>query len=337
MIPWSSKRGLSILAVGLLLNAGLVFVLTTDQPMIKLARFIVFNSFRFEGDEIGLIERDLVYKTVDGQRLMVDLYLPLERRAARSPVVVFSHGGGWVTGDRDTMLIGPDNRQLIVRLRRLGYAVANFEYRLLGEDVTLSDTIADHKDIVRWLRASAADHQLDPANIGLWGQSAGGFLVLMTGLTEDYEFPGAPVLRGISPQVSYIVDNYGSTNLVERFGPIASGRASPGLLDRRRMDFMFPATYEEAPDAFSEGLVELSPIMHVDEEDPPVLIVHGDADGLVPLQQSLILQTRLEAAGATHELHVVANADHAFNGATPEQIEEIVEMTVRFITRNTLE
>ena len=159
----------------------------------------------------------------------------------------------------------------------------------------------------------------------------------MAGLTEDHEFSDDPVLREISPRASYIVDNYGSSDLVERFGPITSGRASPGLLDRRRTDFMFSTTYEEAPDAFSENLVEFSPVTHVDEDDPPVLIVHGDADGLVPLEQSLILQRRLEAAGVTHELHVVANADHAFNGSTPGQIEEVVETTVRFITGNTLD
>ena len=332
-----SRLSLSLIGAGLLMSAVLAFLLATNQPLIKLLRFTVFNAFQFEGDEIGDIRKDLVYKTVNGQPLMVDLYLPLENRQDVAPVVVFSHGGGWVTGDRDTMLIGPDNRQLIVLLRTLGYAVANFEYRLLGEAVTLSDTIADNKDIVRWLRENAEEYQLDPENIGLWGQSAGGYLALMAGLTDDDDFIGDETLSDVSARVSYIVDNYGSTDLVERFGPIASGQRAPGILDRMRTDFMFASSYTENPGAFAADLVKLSPVSYADEADPPVLIVHGDSDGLMPPEQSRILQRKLEDVGTDYELHFVENADHVFIGATDEQIEEIVAMSAAFISRNTFD
>ena len=130
-----SKFSIVLSGIGLLIGAAVLFLLFTDQPLVKLLRFTVFNAFEFEGDEVGTVERDIVYKTVAGEPLLVDLYLPFARRHASIPVVVFSHGGGWVMGDRATMLIGPDNKQLILRLRGLGYAVANFEYRLLGETV----------------------------------------------------------------------------------------------------------------------------------------------------------------------------------------------------------
>jgi len=330
-----TKRGISLAGLGLFMSAALVFVLTSDQPLLKLLRFTVLNTFQFEGEEIGVIRRDLVYKIANGEPLMVDIYMPLEERHDAAPVVVFSHGGGWITGDRDTMLIGPDNRRLIIGLRKLGYAIANFEYRLLSTRVTLADTIADNKDMVRWLRANAEVYELDPDNIGLWGQSAGGYLVLMAGLTEDDEFIGDDTLSSVSARVSYIVDNYGRTDLSERFVPIFNGERSPGIMTRIQAARMFASREAEDASAFADRLMELSPVTHVDAGDPPVLILHGDADGLVPTEQSRVLQRRLEAAGTEHEVHFVRNADHAFIGATDNQIEEIVSLSSAFVLRNT--
>ena len=76
---------------------------------------------------------------------------------------------------------------------------------------------------------------------------------------------------------------------------------------------------------------------YVDADDPPVLILHGDADGLMPVEQSLFLQRTLEDAGTDHQVHLVINTDHAFNGASDKQIGEIVETTTAFIARNTLD
>ncbi len=332
-----SKFSIVLSGIGLLIGAAVLFLLFTDQPLVKLLRFTVFNAFEFEGDEVGTVERDIVYKTVAGEPLLVDLYLPFARRHASIPVVVFSHGGGWVMGDRATMLIGPDNKQLILRLRGLGYAVANFEYRLLGETVELADIIADNKDLVRWLKANSDRYDLDPANIGLWGQSAGGYLVLMAGLTDDDKFVGDEGLSGISARVSYIVDNYGPTDLMENFRPIVSGERSPGAFERAQTNHMFGSSYDADPEGFANSLADLSPVTHVDKDDPPVLVLHGDADQLVSAEQSRFLREKMLQAGTEHEVHFITGTDHIFNGATAEQIQEIVAVSTAFIVRNTHE
>jgi acetyl esterase/lipase len=330
-----SKKSIFFISISVLLGVALLFLLTTSQPIIKLIRFTVFNTFEFEGDEIGTIERDIVYKTVNDEALMVDLYMPLEKVHSSIPVVIFSHGGGWVMGDRETMFIGPDNKQLILRLRQLGYAIANFEYRLLSEETNLDEMVADNKDMVRWIRMNADLYDLDPNNIGLWGQSAGGHLVLVSGLSDDGEFPGDSSLAGTSSRVNYIVNNYGLGDLVTVYAPIVSGQRQPASMEAGQLDFMFETTLAEDARVFSNGLERQSAIYHVDSNDPPVLILHGDADGVIDPEQSRILQRALEEEGVKNKLHFVTGADHIFNGATDEQVREIVDISVDFITENT--
>ena len=98
---------------------------------------------------------------------------------------------------------------------------------------------------------------------------------------------------------------------------------------------MFELPYEADPQAFAEALVDLSPVTHVAATDPPVLIAHGDSDTLVDPEQSRLLQAAMERAGIEYEVHFVEGADHVFNGATPAQIEELVDTTINFILINT--
>jgi acetyl esterase/lipase len=331
------KSVLKVILIGIsiiFVSAG-SYLLLTDQPMVKLMRYIAFNSFEFEGEEIGNIEKDIIYKTVDGEELMVDIYYPLVNKFESAPVVVFSHGGGWITGDRSTMFTGPDNEGLIIRLREQGYAIANFEYRVLSESTNLTDMIADNKDIVRWLRLNADQHSLDPENIGLWGQSAGGHLVLMAGLSDDDAFTDDPSLSHTFARVNYIVNNYGISDLSELFRPFILKEESPGSMQQSQFEFMFGTNVSIDSEEFIEQSKYHSPVSHIDPDDPPIISLHGDSDTLVPPAQSQILYQALEVSGNLHELNVIEDVDHVFNGATTEQFEEIINLSLSFITRHT--
>ena len=329
------KTSLLLIGTFSLIGAVSLFLLFTDQPLIKLLRFTVLNSFELEGDEIGTVEKDIVFKTVNGRALLADIYMPLDKKHELAPAVVFSHGGGWVVGDRKTMFIGPDNKQLIIRLRNLGYVIANFEYRLLNETVTLADIVADNKDMVRWLRANAEKHGIDANNIGFWGQSAGGHLGLMVGLTTDTDFVGDVDLSTVSARVAYVVNNYGPADLAEQFRSIVSGQQTARMMAKPHVEYMFESSLAMDRTGFMSGLEKMSPINYVDETDPPILIVHGAADTVVYADQSRRLEEALIRAGTDHEAHFIAASDHIFNGATPAQITEIVEITTAFISRNT--
>ena len=119
--------------------------------------------------------RTLTYASRDGADLRLDLYLPAQPIRRPTPVIVFLHGGGWSGGTRTT---GPDFSRYFARD---GFAMASIEYRLTPS-ITFPANVEDVRTAVRWLKANAAAHALDPDRICLWGTSAGGHLAAVAGV-----------------------------------------------------------------------------------------------------------------------------------------------------------
>ena len=115
----------------------------------------------------------------------------------------FSHGGGWSGGTRTT---GPDFRRYFARD---GFAMASIEYRLTPS-ITFPANVEDVRTAVRWLKANAAAHALDPDRICLWGTSAGGHLAAVAGLAPRRTFEGTDNLS-VSSAVTCVLDGYGPT------------------------------------------------------------------------------------------------------------------------------
>jgi acetyl esterase/lipase len=115
------------------------------------------------------IQRDLIYKRVNGAVLTLDLYCP-EKVSDRLPVIVWIHGGGWRSGRKE--------RCPAVALVQDGFAVASIDYRLT-RTAPFPAQIEDCKAAVRWLRANAAKYNLDADRVGVWGMSAGGHLAAL--------------------------------------------------------------------------------------------------------------------------------------------------------------
>ena len=121
------------------------------------------------------VHRDVVYSSVDGLELRLDLYVPDVRPA---PLCIWLHGGGWLRGSRSDRA---DER--LVPLARSGVAVAAVQYRLSGQ-ASFPAPLDDARAAVRWLRAHAHDYGLDAARVGAWGASAGGHLASLLALTD---------------------------------------------------------------------------------------------------------------------------------------------------------
>src|SRR4029077_5650098 len=112
------------------------------------------------------------------RKVMLDLYLPKEPGSAKIPCIVVIHGGGWGTGDKTRFAA------IAARLAEQGFAAACIGYRLLPE-VEFPAPVVDCKAAVRWVRANAAQHGIDPDRIGAIGGSAGGHLVAMLGTSAS--------------------------------------------------------------------------------------------------------------------------------------------------------
>lgn len=238
-----------------------------------------------------IAHRDLVYGHADGANLTLDLYLP--RDPIRSvPIILYIHGGGWR---------GLDKRwcPYPMRLLDLEYAVASINYRLVPH-ATFPSQLHDCKAAVRWLRAHAEEYGLLGDRIGVWGDSAGGHLAAMLGVTGDHpELEGACGTPGVSSRVQAVCDWFGPTDLVSLAGDSSE--------DPRSFIAQFiGGAVSENPELARAA----SPITYASADAAPFLIMHGDIDRQVPLSQSVALYEALWRAGADVRLHVVHGGAH---------------------------
>lgn len=252
-------------------------------------------------------KENIVYKTVNGESLDMILFLPKGGTTGKVPVMLYTHGGGWGGGDKfkvfrtaflDTLRILLDN----------GIACASIEYRLTRENIsTAVDCVVDCKDAARFLVKNAARYGLDPDRMGVWGGSAGGHLCLMTGLADNALFPDNEGLKGIDPVFRCVASYYPVTTF-----------AKPELLKGSNFEKpnRFVTLIGGLPDEKPELLRLLSPAVHLKKESPPVLLLHGDNDTVLPICQSTYMLELSKQLGADVELLTVKGGGHGFGGAS---------------------
>ncbi|MDE8589161.1 alpha/beta hydrolase [Arthrobacter sp. NQ4] len=268
----------------------------------------------------------------NAEPLLLDLYLPAgATRQAGRPAVVHFHGGGWRTGERSSLGPAVDGFGLspIEQLADAGFVVASADYRL-STVATFPAQLLDAKAAVRWLRTHAAEYGVDPHRIYAWGDSAGGHLASLLGLTADF-----PVHAGNDApdddRVTGVVAWYPPTDLLRMGGqarPDAVARADdPGS----REALLIGAQPADAQDKAKAA----SPLSYVHAGAPPFLLIHGTADRFVPVEQSASLAGALEDAGNAVELLLLEGADHMW--ASPDgnsgAAEQAVAATIDFLRR----
>ncbi len=251
---------------------------------------------------------DLVYGEVLGYRpLELDLYLP--QTGGPAPAIVYVHGGGWRRGSRREPLpvLGAD---FYDSLTAQGFAVAAIDYRLSGE-ARFPAPLEDVRTAIGWVRDHAATYGLDADRVFAWGDSAGGHLVLLAALT------GA--------KVHGVVAWFPVTDLAGLPSDVADagGVPDPGPQSREGQFLGTPAA--SAPDLARQA----SPVTHASASAPPILLMHGAVDDMVPPAQSIRLAEALRAAGATVELELVPGATHFWNGAS--DVSGIVRRSIEFL------
>ncbi len=252
--------------------------------------------------------RDLAYVAGGHERQKLDLFVP-EQAAGPLPLLIWIHGGGWQNGSKEGC--PPLRNGYAAR----GYAVASLNYRLSGHAVFPAQ-IEDCQAAIRWLRAHAKEFNLDPQRFGVWGSSAGGHLVALVGTSGDVqEFEGG-AHTGVSSRVQAVCDYYGPTDFTvfvttPGYERHAGAESPEGKL-------LGGAVAENKAKA-----ARANPITYVGADDPPFLIVHGDKDGTVPINQSQLLFEALKQAGVSVHFHTIKGAGHGQGFGGPE-IEPMV-------------
>jgi acetyl esterase/lipase len=237
-----------------------------------------------------------VYREVLGFRpLELDLHLP--SGPGPFPAIVYLHGGGWRRGSRRTML--PALPTLYQTLAERGFAVAAVDYRLSGE-ARFPAQLDDVRAAVAWLRS-----EVDCARTFLWGESAGAHLTLLAALDGG--------------DVDGVVAWFPPTDLLGLPSDIA------GAADDSREAELLGVAPRDNP-----GLArQASPLTFAHSDAPPILLMHGDADDLVPAAQSIRLASALRAVGAPVELDLVPGARHRWVDA--RDVGAIVDRSVEFL------
>jgi acetyl esterase/lipase len=274
--------------------------------------------------------RGVPYAALPGIRpLELDVYLPPDD-GTPVPLVVFLHGGGWRMGSRRAL--GPSYADVsphpFEQVAQAGIAVASVDYRLSGEAVWPAQ-LHDAKAAVRWLRSRATELGVDPDRIAAWGESAGGHLAELLGLTaEATTLEGEVGITGPSSRVAVVVSWYGPSDLAAVATDLGADPADPGTREAQLLG---------APAALVPDLAaQASPITLVTPAAPPFLLLHGRADRFIPCVQSERLRDALAAAGTDVELRTYDGADHMWLGA-PAAATDALDRTVAFLRRHLVE
>lgn len=281
----------------------------------------------------------------------LDLYVPDSEEPV--PLLILVHGGGFLFGDSDTRQC-----QLMYQyFRDHGYACASVNYRLAGE-AEYPAAVEDVKAAVRFLRANADKYGYDPDRFVIWGESAGGYLAVATGVTEDDEYSGLPFIgeaaleTPVSSKVSVILDFYGVCSLGEMEEQFREQRI-PKIVTDIASSWGWKELRESGYDSFEEvwldrrisempeaELEQTKPAWYAQKNldeasDLSILIWHGDADITVPYQQSEdLVETMTEILGAdkvSYRLfHNYCHADDLFY--SDEALSEVRKFIERSIS-----
>ncbi len=260
------------------------------------------------------VHHGVEFASVEGFRpLLLDLYVP-PLGSSSGAAIVYLHGGGWAVGTRRRFgraFLGWSPTPLD-RLAAAGFVVATVDYRLSGE-ARFPAQLHDVKAAIRWLRGNAAALAVDPARVVAWGESAGGHLAVLAGLTADRGDLEGEVgdHLGQSSAVSGVVDWYGPMNLLS-----LSSQHLPNS-DKRPDDAQsWESSMVGAPLQTDPGRSRAaSPISYVHAAAPPIQIHHGTDDGQVPFAQSVEFAEAMRRVGGDVELIVVEGSDHFWTGA----------------------
>lgn len=234
----------------------------------------------------------IVYRLAGWQPLRLDLYVPgTPAPAGGRPLLVAIHGGGWRGGSR------VDYGAMIARFAQAGYVVASVDYRLSRRGAPgWPGNLADVQAAVRWLRQHAEDYGIDPGRIAAIGASAGGHLAALLGvpapLPEDLSGPPALLARAV-------IDFYGPSDLSRLIDQPYAGQAVKFLLGG-------------PPEDLVQRARPASPTERVQPGSAPMILIYGEEDRTVPVEQGALLAEALQRAGIRHSLRRIPGARHGF-------------------------
>jgi len=310
-----TRSGMAAIGI-ILLSAAALARQAAPQTVDPATRFVqVANNYS--------LAADITYLRAGGADLKLDVYRP-SNATDPTPVLMFMHGGGWTNGSKNSSLFA------FLPFLEMGWAVVNVEYRLA--DVALAPAaVEDCRCALRWIYQNAKQYKFDLDNLVTAGQSAGGHLALTTGMIPesaglDRQCPGdrrrawmTGELGTQEMKVAAVLDFYGITDVED-------------LINRK------PGTSGSFTEAWLGSALDraaiakrVSPTTYVRKGLPPIMIVHGTADSVVPFDQATKLKKMLDAVGTPNEFYAVEAGGHG--GWTTADMEKVYKAIGGFFAK----
>jgi len=272
----------------------------------------------------------VVYKTVGKRELQFDMYYPEAGASRPCPVIVYTHGGGWAAGSRFGAASG-GFAPLIKELIKKGFCIVSVDYRLYrkGGSVRMRDCVIDSKDALRYLVKNADSLNLDPKQVFVFGDSAGGHIAQMLLLTPPASLVGDASLAKVNYQVVAGLSWYGPCGFEKQSlfnhddRPDFRDRFAPRIVGDERL----------TPEAKLRLYREMSPINYLKKNSPPLLMIQGDKDTTIPVKHAHHMAMRAKQVQAPVETLIIQNAGHNWrkvDAAIKPSRAEIIQATVDF-------
>jgi acetyl esterase/lipase len=262
------------------------------QRIVRAIVLACFAAVTVYANADAKISPDIVYGHKDGMALIYDMFEP--EQGKNGAAIVYMISGGWYS-----VWAEPQGREArFASFLDAGYTVFAVHHGSAPR-YTVPEAYADVSRAVRHIRMNADGYGIDGDRLGVTGSSAGGHLSLMLGLNSDAGNPddADPVMRA-SNEIAAVVAYFPPVDLRSMTGP--SER--------------FPAL-----DFPNENAAGISPLLLVDDKEPPVLLIHGDADTLVNIRHSELMFAELQGKGIESEFITVLGGGHGFRGADAQK------------------
>jgi acetyl esterase/lipase len=258
---------------------------------------------------------DLAYGDA-GRRNRLDVWKRADLpRDAGAPVLLQVHGGGWTVGNKEGQ-----GHPLMAHLAARGWVCVAVNYRL-SPRATWPDHIVDVKRAIAWTRATIAEHGGDPGFLAITGGSAGGHLAALAALTPDVA-AFQPGFEDADTSVAAAIPLYGVYDFTDRHHVANAG-----------LDWLLAGQVMKTSLGDDRAAWELaSPMSHVGPEAPPLFVLHGANDTLVPVEQAREFATMLRATSRAPVVYAeLPRAQHAFDVLPSVRAHHVVHAVERFL------
>ncbi|GGW79660.1 alpha/beta hydrolase [Alteromonas halophila] len=283
------------------------------ESLIIIALLFISNVAMANEEKYTGLHTDIPIGQIAGTQLSINIAFPTKTSKKASPVILFIHGGGFVSGSKDT------KNQQLRNFSKRGYVAASAMYRLAPKHKFPSQ-IEDIQLAIRFLKANAVRYHLDPDKIIVAGSSAGGYLAVMAGVTGNSD--------AFSDHGLFSSQNSVVRAVIAQSPPIADFTLPTyqnSLAVQRLAD---PATTD-----IQKTLVNMTPATYLDPNDPPFFLSHGSKDPLVPVQMSREFVEELNSIKHDYVYYEVEGGTHSLTKSAPQKAKMVFSELVKFIEK----